>query len=113
MFLGTFDPASTRADWTCVVSLVDNDTDEPLDIGGASIVVEVRDRLSGSTVLSLNTANAGVSMIDTGTFQIDVPATSMRTLRSDTYEIGGTYTINGATRQFVIGLLPILDGIVS
>lgn len=113
MFLGTFDPASTRADWTCIVSFIDDDTGEALDISNAAILVEVRDPQSGATVISTSTANSGVSIVGTGTFQIAVPASVMRTLRPDTYEIGATYTLNDAVRQFVIGLLPVMDGVVT
>jgi hypothetical protein len=113
MFLGTLDPASTRADWEYIVSLIDHETDEPLDLAGASILAELRDRRSGATVLSASTSNGRISAIDIGTFRILLSASDMRTLRADTYEIGGIYTLNGTTRQFIIGLLPILDGVVT
>jgi len=113
MFTGTLDPASTRADWNLVVSFVDDETQEPLDLAGASILVEVRDRLSGASVLSASTVNGKVSIVDTGTFHLSIDAHDMRALRADMYEVGGIYSLNGATRQFVIGLLPVIDGIVS
>jgi hypothetical protein len=113
MFLGTLEPASTRADWDLTIALLDSDTDEPLDLAGASILVEVRDRLGGGTVISASTGNGGVTGVDTGSFRVAIPAATMRQLRGDTYEIGGTYTLNGVTRQFLIGLLPVLDGIVT
>ena len=113
MFLGTLDPASTRADWEQVISLLDHETDEPLDLAGASILVELRDRPSGAIVLSASTANGRISIIDTGTFRVQLPASDLRALRADTYEIGGIYTLNATTRQFIIGLLPILDGVVT
>jgi hypothetical protein len=113
MFIGTLDPASTRADWELLVAFVDDDTDEPLELSGASIIVELRDRLGGQIVISATTSNGLVSLVDTGAFQIAVPAATMKSLRDDMYEVGGTYTLNGSTRQFVIGLLPVLDGIVT
>ncbi len=113
MFVGTLDPASNRADWDLTVSLLDADTDEPLALGGAAVVVEARDRLSGAVVLSAGTANGGVTLVDTGVFRVSVPAAAMRALRADTYEIGGTIALNGVTRQFAIGLLPVLDGVVT
>lgn len=113
MFLGTLDPASNRADWELAVSFVDSDTDEALDISGATITVELRERMSGRTALTASTDNGLVTITDTGTFSLVVPVASMRTLRADTYEVGGVYVLNGSTRQFAIGLLPVLDGIVQ
>jgi hypothetical protein len=113
MLLATLDPTSTRQDWDFIFQFVDDHTDEPLDLTGASVLVELRDRLGGQTVVSVSTTGGGISIIDTGTIEILVPAATMRALRADMYEIGGTYTLNGATRQFVIGLLPVLDGIVT
>jgi len=113
MFLGTLDPASNRADWELTVQFTDSETGEALDISGASIVVEVRDRRSGAILITASTANASVSIVDTGMFQISVPVEQMRLVRADTHEVGGTYTLNAATKQFAIGLLPVLDGIVT
>jgi hypothetical protein len=113
MFVGTLDPASTRADWESIISLIDSDTDEPLDIAGASLLLELRERASGAIVLTASTANGRISIVDTGTFRISLPVSEMRALRADTYEVGGICTLNGTTRQFIIGLLPILDGVVT
>src|SRR5689334_13981783 len=113
MFIGTLDPASTRADWEYTVAFVDSDTDEPLDLAGAALLLELRDRASGAVVVSASLANGRVSAIDTGVFRIAVAAADMRALRADTYEVGGVFALNGATRQFMIGLLPVLDGVVT
>jgi hypothetical protein len=113
MLLATLDPTSTRQDWDFIFQFIDADTDEPIGLSGAGVSVEIRDRLGGQVVVSASTTGGGISIIDTGTIQISVPATTMRALRPDMYELGGTYTLNGATRQFVIGLLPVLDGIVT
>ena len=113
MFLGTLDPASTRADWELVVAFTDADTGEPLDLTGAAVLVEARDRLSGGVVLSASSGNGKVSVPDAGTIRIAVAAADMRALRADVYDIGGVLVLNGVTRQFVIGLLPVLDGVVT
>lgn len=113
MFCGTLDPTSNRADWDLTISFVDSDTDEPIDLAGASITVELRDRLSGVSGLVLSTASGGISITDTGTFNIHAAAADMRMLRADTYEVGGIYELNLATKQFAIGLLPVIDGVVT
>jgi hypothetical protein len=113
MLLATLDPTSTRQDWDFIFQFVDDDNDQPLNLTGASFLVEIRDRLGGQIVVSVSTTGGGISIIDTGTIQLSVAAATMHALRPDMYEIGGTYTLNGATRQFVIGLLPVLDGIVT
>lgn len=113
MFLGTLDPATTRADWELIVAFADADTGELLDLAGAAVLVELRDRASGGVTLSGSSANGKVLFPDTGTIRIAVPAAEMRSLAADVYDIGGVLTLNGVTLQFVIGLLPVLDGVVT
>jgi hypothetical protein len=113
MFLGTLDPASNRADWDLAVAFVDSDTEEALDLTGATIIVELRDRLSGVSAVRLSTGDGGVTIIDIGTFTVHAGVDAMRNLRADLYEVGGTCLLNGLTRQFLIGLLPVLDGVMT
>lgn len=92
--------------------LLDDDTDEAIDLTGATIVFEVAD--IGSVELSATTANTKVSIVDTGVFQVDFTATEMRALCAKTYQLGCIVS-NGDSepQQLIIGTLPILDGIVS
>lgn len=114
MYLGSLPPASNKAGWTFIAEVVDDDTDELVDLSEASIVFEVREQDGRSTVLSATSDNGKISIVETGVFQAAFTATEMRTLCRKTYEVGCTIT-NGDEEptQFIIGTVPVLDGIVS
>ena len=112
-FNGTLDPVSTRAGWTQLFEIVDQDTGEPVDLTGASIVVEVRHPHRGAVVLSATSANGKVSLVDVGTIQLSIAPAETQCLAPGSYDVGATIALNGETRQLIIGSLPIVDGIVS
>jgi hypothetical protein len=78
----------------------------------ASITFEVRDG-SNCTVLSATTSNGKISIVDTGVFEVDFTRAEMQQLSAGTYDVGCVVTINGKTSQFLVGTLPVLDGVVS
>jgi hypothetical protein len=47
-----------------------------------------------------------------GVFEVTFPADDMRALGDREYEVGCTIASGGDTAQFIIGTLPVLDGIV-
>ncbi|HZP76567.1 MAG TPA: hypothetical protein VFB45_10525 [Pseudolabrys sp.] len=114
MYLGDLPPASNRAGYAQVFTVIDDDTDEALDLSAASIVFEIRDPTSFVPILSASTANGKVGVIDRGTFQVTFSAGDMTMLAPDTYDVGCTIA-NGAAdpQQFIIGTLAVLDGVVS
>ncbi len=112
-FVGTLDPISNKAGWRADFELDDADAGGPIDIGGASIVIEVRDPRSGLLALSATTGNGKVTILDTGVFEIDVAPAETQRLGAGTYEVGATITLNGESRQLIIGTLPIMDGVVT
>ena len=112
-FLGTLDAMSNKAGWLAEFELDDADTGSPIDLAGAAIVVEARDPLTGCIVLSATTANGRIAIADTGVFRVDVPPGETQRLGAGTYEVGAAITLNGESRQLIIGTLPVLDGIVS
>jgi hypothetical protein len=113
MYVGSLQAASTRQSWTQTFEVEDEDTGDDLDLAGASIVFEIRDPRSLLTVLSATTTNGKITIVDTGVFQVTFAASDMQSLRPQTYDVGCTVTANGATLQYIIGTIPILDGIVS
>ena len=92
--------------------LEDSDTGSPIDLAGSSIVVEARDEYR-CVVLSATTGNGKITIIDTGVFRINVPPAETQALRSGSYEVGATITINGESRQLIIGTIPVMDGVVT
>ena len=113
MFIGALDPVSNRADWTVTRQIIDDDTDEPVDVSGAAIVFEVRDRRGCATLLSATTGNGKITIDDVGTFTVAFPASDMRQLCAGIYDVGCTITRNGLTDQFILGTVTVLDGVVS
>lgn len=112
MYSGPLLPVSNQADWTYRDETTDEETGDPVDLTGASITFEVRDE-SNCIVLSGTTANGKVSIVDTGVFEVAFTRAEMQQLSAGTYDVGCVVTINGVTSQFLVGALPVLDGVVS
>lgn len=122
MYTGTLDAVSNRSDWQWSRQIIDDDTNEPIDLTGASIVLEIREKADNEQIgspawpaatLSATTANGKITLIDTGTFQAWFPLTDMQTLCAGYYDVGCTVTVNGLTTQLMAAELPVVDGIVS
>ena len=112
MYVGTFPAASNRQSWSHSFEVEDADTDEDIDLAGAAITFELRDPRNLLTVLSATIGNGKVAI--TGAFfTVSFTLSDMQTLYPLTYEVGCTILVNGETMQYIIGTLPILDGIVS
>ncbi len=114
MYIGTLDPVSNKAGFILVREVIDDDTEEPIDLSSSSIIFEVRDPKCERTILSATTSNGKITILDTGVFQALFTATEMRTLCDKTYEVGCTIQ-NGSAEpiQFIIGTLPVIDGIIT
>ena len=112
-FVGTLDPISNKTGWLADFELDDADAGGPVDVTGASIVIEVREPHTGWIALSATTANGQITIIDTGVFEVNVPAGETQRLRAGTYQVGATITLNGESRQLIIGTLPVMDGVVT
>lgn len=114
MYEAVFEPISNRADWVQLVELIDGETDEIVtDLSGISVVLEVRDRECRTPRLIASTENGKVTDLGGGILQWFFPRSEMTALCSGSYEIGVTLARDGITSQYIIGVLPILDGIVS
>ena len=117
MLTGTLDAVSNKAAWPESLNtweVIDDETEEGLDLSNCVIVFEVRDPHSKTTQLSATIANGKITVIDTGVFKVSFTATDMRTLCFGTYEVGCTIT-NGSEepQQYIIGALPVIDGVVT
>lgn len=114
MYVGTLPPVSTRAGWTFVRQVVDDDTEEAIDLSSATIVFEVRSQLDGATALSATTSNGKITITGTGVFQVDFTASDMKNLDPGIYDVGCTVKNGSAEpQQFIIGTVPVLDGVVT
>jgi hypothetical protein len=113
MLTGSLAPTSTQEDCKIVVAAEDVTTGAAYDISAAAIVCEVRDQQTRAIVLSATTTNGGVTLPDHFTFQVWFTRAQMQGLNVGQYDIGAAVTLNGETRQVILGTLPVLDGVVT
>jgi hypothetical protein len=114
MYQGTLPPRSNKAGWSLVVEVLDDDTDEAVDISDCTIVFELRDPRMITTALSATTDNGKITIGATGFFTVAFTGDDMKTLIAETYEVGCTITNNDSEpQQLIIGTVPILDGVVT
>ena len=108
----TFDPITNRQDWVDQCEVRDEE-DELVDLDDATIVFEVYDRDSATTVLSATTDNGQITIDSDGIFSFNFPLDDVRGLFAKTYDVGCTIELNGVTQQFFRGTVPVLDGVVQ
>lgn len=114
MFMGSLPVASNRATYQQDFQLYDDEDGEGISLASATITLEVHKPDCSSAELSA-TIGSGIVVTDEteGQFELTFTATQMRTLDAVTYEVGLTITQADETVQYLIGTLPVLDGIVS
>lgn len=114
MFIGTLPPTSNRARWVLTREVVDEDTDEVVDLTGRTLRLEIRQQATGSPILTATTENDAIEIRDTGVFEVTFTRDQMATLPVGTYEVGLTISNDDdETDQLFIGTLPVLDGVVT
>lgn len=107
-----FAPISDGADWIGTLQLVNDDTGEIItDLTGVVVTLEVRESHCGPR-LTATLDNGKFADLGGGVLQWRFTSTDMRTLGAGTYEIGITIERDGVIEQELIGILPILDGII-
>lgn len=114
MYIGALPPASNRARYELALQVIDEETSEPIDLTGYDIVLSVGDR--GSQILTA-TNDDGIDIADAenGIFVVTFTRTQMRRLCAMEYEVGCTIAPEDddeETDQYIIGSLPVLDGVV-
>jgi hypothetical protein len=112
MLFATLPPQSNRADWIEAIEIRDDDDNDLIDLTGCEIILTVKDE-DGCQVLTGSTADGSIVIVSTGVAEFSFPRSRMANLRADTYEVGGTLSRDGDTMQFLIGQLPVVDGVVT
>lgn len=112
MYIGTLEPASNQATFRRDYQVLDDETDEEIDLTDATITYEIRDQKSGTTILSAATDD-GIALTSTSTFQVLFTKDDMRTLDALSYDIGCTVERSDDTEQLFIATISILDGITQ
>lgn len=111
----TFDPVSNKETWVEAVQFFDQETNETLDLEGNvdAVTITVREPGGRSQVLTGTLADSTVSVLPDGVIQWEFSADQMGALCNRTYDVGAILTKDGQTVQFILGTLPVLDGVVS
>lgn len=104
--------ATNNADWKTQFQFTDADTGALVDFTGATIEIEVRD-YDGCLQVEATTTNGLITIISTGIFELDVPATTMETLCPGMYQVGGVYSLNGETISLFTGTINITSGVAQ
>lgn len=112
MYQATFEPISNRADWIGTLQLQNVNTGQPItDLAGVSVLLEVRDG-SRSPVLSASFDNGKIIDQGNGVMRWRFTASEMSALWPSTYDVGIVLTRDGITEQELVGVLPVIDGVV-
>ena len=114
MYEATLQPISNRADWIGTFEMIDDDTGAVIeDLSGVELVVEVRERRGCRALLSATTANGKITDSGSGVLEWRFPRSEMTGICPGSYEIGITISRDDMTDQELIGVVPIIDGVVS
>lgn len=107
-----FEPVSNREDWIQQCKVFDT-SGALSDLTGALIVLTVRERQTEVVKLQAQTSDGSIVIQGIGIFQFTFPSASMHGLdASKQYKVGCTINLNGVTKQFFTGSVPVIDGIV-
>lgn len=108
-------PVSNRETLNIQIELRDEETDELIDVSDVSeviIAIASRSASSSTPALSARLSSGQITQPELGIFECSFSADRMRSLCTGTYDIGGTLTKDGETVQFLLGTLPVLDGVI-
>ncbi len=114
MYQGIFDPVSNRADWVGTIQLINEDTGSIItDLTGLEVNMEVRRQGEHcSPRLTATLDNGKFTNQGGGVLEWRFEATEMRSICADTYDVGITMSRDGYVEQELIGIVPIIDGVV-
>ncbi|MDX3926735.1 MAG: hypothetical protein QHC90_13150 [Shinella sp.] len=114
MYEATFQPISNRADWFGTFEIVDDDTGSVIEnIDGITIKIDLRKSRDCYPVLSASTENGKVTDSGNGVFEWHFTRSDMTQLCPGSYDFGLTIMRDEITIQELIGVVPIVDGVVS
>jgi hypothetical protein len=108
MYIGSLKPTTNRSSWLEIFELYDDETNEPVDLTGSTIVLQFRDPACCTPRFT-----ATVAIIDIGKFQASGTLQQMRSLCAQTYDVGCTIARDDETAEYIVGTIAIMDGIVS
>jgi hypothetical protein len=109
MFEGSVGATYNQGDWKDVGYVYDEDTDDAIDLTGATITMKVA-RAPDDVLLTVSTTSGEITIPDTGYFLWSIPATSMTAFCAGTYRVQIIITRDGETLAFFSGTVTIKGG---
>jgi hypothetical protein len=115
MITGTLEPVSNRETWEDEIEFYDDETGAVYDLTDVTeITLKLRDEQSGCEVLSGSMTGGQIAIAgdaDDGVIQFTFAASTMNGLCAKTYTVGLLLSTATATRQLILGNLPIVEGL--
>jgi hypothetical protein len=111
-FTAKFKPVSNQGDWSTWVHMFDRATGEDLDLSALAFQLAAVE-LSCGAALTGSSSTGELSVPSLGYLQIFFPVTRMQAMPPGSYRVGLTMANGVYTRQLILGLLPIVAGIVG
>ena len=99
-------PISNRADWTSSYEVVDDTDGTDVDLSSATIVFAISDPYDCDDLIE-----GTITVPSPGFFNVSFTREQLQELNG-TYDVGCTIEISSVTTQFIVGRLPIIDGVV-
>jgi hypothetical protein len=113
MDFGRLEAQSNRATFQREFQIVDDDTNELLDLTGKTIIFEIKHPTDCRALLSATIDNGKIAVVDFGTFVVTFARSEMTGLCPGTYDLGITIGDDDETGQALIGTLAIAAGVVA
>lgn len=107
-----FPRASNRADWRFWLKNTDPTNGSLIDIPVSQVTLQVQRRDRCGPVLSAAPGDGKITSPEAGVLEVRFPASEMRNLCADTYEVGAIISDGTDTAQFILGTVPVVDGVV-
>jgi hypothetical protein len=115
MFTARFKPVSNQGDWATWIRLNNRADGTPIDLSAVSATLAAQ-LLSGArcaNFLTGSTASGELTNPSLGILQVFFPVATMQALSPGSYRVGLTITNGIFTKQLILGLLPIVAGVVN
>jgi hypothetical protein len=111
-FTAKFKPVSNQGDWSTWVHMFDRATGEDLDLSALAFQLAAVE-LSCGAALTGSSSTGELTVPSLGYLQIFFPVGRMQAMPPGSYRVGLTMANGVYTRQLILGLLPIVAGIVG
>lgn len=110
MFGGSLGKISTKGDWRDAFLLIDEETNEALDLTDCDVTFNVTPKTCESAILSGSTTGGEIILPDTGYIEWTFAASRLSNIAAGTYDVGVVITRDDETLQLFLGTITIERG---